>query len=145
MTKATKQQQSQPGELVEAGKQLSGWSLGISPARILEWVDISLSRVSSRVRDQTPVSCVFCIGIYTHIHSSPTPLPSRLPHNTEQSSDRRGWGSPRAPGGGREGPTALPRANELRRLRGEGTGGRGHLLLHKEAWLLGPKGRPERS
>lgn len=33
------------------------------------------------------------------------------------------------PGGGREGPMALPRANETRRLRGEGTGGRGRLLL----------------
>ena len=35
---------------------------GISPARILEWVDISLSRVSFQVKDQTRISCVSCIG-----------------------------------------------------------------------------------
>ena len=30
---------------------------GISQARILEWVDVSFSRGSSRLRDRTPVSC----------------------------------------------------------------------------------------
>ena len=30
---------------------------GISPARILEWVDVSFSRGSSRLRDRNPVSC----------------------------------------------------------------------------------------
>ena len=36
-------------------------SVGIFQARILEWVAISLSRGSSRPRDQTPDSCVSCI------------------------------------------------------------------------------------
>ena len=35
---------------------------GISQARILEWVAISYSRESSRLKDQTHVSCVSCIG-----------------------------------------------------------------------------------
>ena len=35
---------------------------GISQARTLEWVAISSSRGSSRPRDWTLVSCVFCIG-----------------------------------------------------------------------------------
>ena len=35
---------------------------GISQTRILEWVAISSSRGSSRPRDQTHISCVFCIG-----------------------------------------------------------------------------------
>ena len=35
---------------------------GIFQARILEWVAISLSRVSSRPRDQTHVSWVSCTG-----------------------------------------------------------------------------------
>ena len=35
---------------------------GISQARILEWVAVSFSRGSSRLRDWTPVSCVSCIG-----------------------------------------------------------------------------------
>ena len=35
---------------------------GISQARILEWVAISFSQRSSRPRDQTHVSYVFCIG-----------------------------------------------------------------------------------
>ena len=34
----------------------------ISQGRILEWVAISSSRGSSRPRDQTLVSCVFCFG-----------------------------------------------------------------------------------
>ena len=36
--------------------------LGILQTRILEWVAISSSRVSSHPRHQTPVSCVFCIS-----------------------------------------------------------------------------------
>ena len=36
--------------------------LGVSPARILEWVAISYSRGSSEPRDRTQVSCVSCIG-----------------------------------------------------------------------------------
>ena len=35
---------------------------GISQARILEWIAISSSRRSSSPRDQTCVSCIFCIG-----------------------------------------------------------------------------------
>ena len=35
---------------------------GTSQARILEWVAISSSRVSSPPRDRTRVSCVSCIG-----------------------------------------------------------------------------------
>ena len=35
---------------------------GIFQARILEWVAISYSRGSSRLRDQTHISCVSCIG-----------------------------------------------------------------------------------
>ena len=42
--------------------------LGISQARILEWVAISFSRRSSWPRDRTHVSCVSCIagGFFTH-------------------------------------------------------------------------------
>ena len=35
---------------------------GILQARIVEWVVISYSRGSSRPRDRTQVSCIFCIG-----------------------------------------------------------------------------------
>ena len=35
---------------------------GISQASILEWVAISSSRGSSPPRDQTHISCIFCIG-----------------------------------------------------------------------------------
>ena len=40
---------------------------GISQARILEWVAISFSRGSSRLRNRTSVSCVSCItgGFFT--------------------------------------------------------------------------------
>ena len=37
-------------------------SMGIIPARILEWVAISFFRGSSQPRDQTHVSCIFCTG-----------------------------------------------------------------------------------
>ena len=36
--------------------------------RIIEWVAISFSRGSSRPRDQTPVSCVSCIGRWILYH-----------------------------------------------------------------------------
>ena len=36
--------------------------LGISQARILEWVAISFSRGSSQPRDGTPISYLSCIG-----------------------------------------------------------------------------------
>ena len=35
---------------------------GVSQARILEWLSISLSRGSSQPRDRTSISCVSCIG-----------------------------------------------------------------------------------
>ena len=41
---------------------------GISQVRILEWVAISYSRGSSRPRDQTPVSCIFCIDRWILYH-----------------------------------------------------------------------------
>ena len=42
--------------------------LGILQARILEWVATPSSRVSSPPRDQTHISCVYCIasGFFTH-------------------------------------------------------------------------------
>ena len=55
--------------------------LGISQARILEWLAISFSRGSSQLRDQIRVFCIFCIAgdtlplshrgspIYTHTHT----------------------------------------------------------------------------
>ena len=52
---------------------------GISQAGILEWVAISCSRGSSRPRDQTHVSCVFCIadGFFTS-EASGKPLAQAL-------------------------------------------------------------------
>ena len=44
---------------------------GISLARILEWVAISFSRASSQPRDQSFVSCIFCIGNWSLDHCSP--------------------------------------------------------------------------
>ena len=41
---------------------------GILQARILEWVAILSSRGSSQSRDQTCVSCVFCIGRWIPYH-----------------------------------------------------------------------------
>ena len=43
---------------------------GIFQARILEQVAISYSRVFSRPRDQTCVSCVYCIGRWILYHSA---------------------------------------------------------------------------
>ena len=51
---------------------------GISQARILEWVTISISRGSSRARDQTCISCigrwVLYLGATREAHSSPLPF-----------------------------------------------------------------------
>ena len=44
---------------------------GISQARMLEGVAISSSRGSSQPRDQTCVSCIFCIGRQILYHRSP--------------------------------------------------------------------------
>ena len=41
---------------------------GILQARVLEWVAISFSRGSSRSRDGTQVSCIFCIGRWILYH-----------------------------------------------------------------------------
>ena len=41
---------------------------GIIQARILEWVAISSSRGSSRLRDQTWASCVSCVGRWILYH-----------------------------------------------------------------------------
>ena len=50
---------------------LSGSSFhGISQERILQWVAISYSRVSSQPRDWTWVSCVFCTGGQILYHCS---------------------------------------------------------------------------
>ena len=44
------------------------WPHGVFQARILEWVAISSSRGSSWPRDQTDISCVFCIGRWLLYH-----------------------------------------------------------------------------
>ena len=49
----------------------------ISQARILEWIAISFSRVSSQIRDRTHVSCIFCIGRQILYHLEPTGKPRR--------------------------------------------------------------------
>ena len=44
---------------------------GVFQARILEWFAISLSRGSSQPRNQTLVSCIYCIGkqiLYHQLH-----------------------------------------------------------------------------
>ena len=52
---------------------LLGFSIhGIFLARIWEWVAISSSRGSSWPRDQTPVSCVTCIGRQVLYHWTTT-------------------------------------------------------------------------
>ena len=43
---------------------------GISQVRILEWIAISFSRGFTRSRDQTCISCVFCIGLQILSHST---------------------------------------------------------------------------
>ena len=52
---------------------------GIFQARILEQVSIPYSRVSSRPRDHTCVSCISCIGRQILHHLSHLGSPSRLP------------------------------------------------------------------
>jgi len=49
---------SPPGSLVH----------GIFQARILEWLAISFSNGSSQPRDQTCISCIFCIGRWILYH-----------------------------------------------------------------------------
>ena len=52
---------------------------GISQARILEWVAIPFSRVSSQPRDQTPISCISCLaGVFCT--TEPPGKPLFLPH-----------------------------------------------------------------
>ena len=50
----------------------------ISQARILGWIAISFSRVSSRIRDWTHVSCVFCTDRQILYHPEPPGKPRRL-------------------------------------------------------------------
>ena len=52
-------------------------SIGVSWARRLEWVAISFSRGFSQSRDQTRVSCVFCIGRQVLYHLG---LPLKVPN-----------------------------------------------------------------
>ena len=51
---------------------------GIVQARILEWVSFSFSRGSSRPRDQTRISCIFCIDrwVLYHLHHLGSPIVS---------------------------------------------------------------------
>ena len=49
---------------------------GILQARILEWVAIPTSRVSSKCRDQTHISCVSCIGTQVLYLSTPWEAPA---------------------------------------------------------------------
>ena len=59
---------------------LPGFSVhGIFQARILEWVAISYSRGSSRLRDQTHISCVSCIGRQILYHCVTSGLPGKYP------------------------------------------------------------------
>ena len=44
--------------------------LGISQARILEWVALSFSRGSSQCRDQNRISCISCIGRQVLYHGA---------------------------------------------------------------------------
>ena len=61
--------QSWPTLCDRTGCRLPGSSVhGILQARILEWMVISSSRGSSQHRDQTHVSCVFCIGRWILYH-----------------------------------------------------------------------------
>ena len=48
---------------------------GILQARLLEWVTISFSRGSSRLRDQTHISCVPCIAGRFFRHQAPWEAP----------------------------------------------------------------------
>ena len=54
--------------------------LGILPARILEWIAISSSRGSFRLRDQTGNGCVSCVGsrILFHCGHLGSPYPCSL-------------------------------------------------------------------
>ena len=47
---------------------------GIFQARILEWVAISYSRGSSQSREQTCISCIFCIGRWVFLPLVPKSL-----------------------------------------------------------------------
>ena len=60
---------------------------GIFQARILEWVTISSSRESSPPRDQTRISCVFCIGKWFFSTEPPgNPLCLKYPIKTLRRS-----------------------------------------------------------
>ena len=60
---------------------------GILQARMLEWVAMISSRLSSRPRDQTRVSCVSCIGIQVlyHEHHLGSPIVNNQFRSVTQS------------------------------------------------------------
>ena len=62
---------------------------GISQARILEWVAISFSMGSSLPRDQTPISCISCIG--RHILYCCITWEPRCGHYTNTKLKVRTW------------------------------------------------------
>ena len=67
-----------PTLLQPHGLQPPGSSVhGISQAKILEWITISFSRVSSQHRDQTHV---FCTGRWILYHWATREAPSKLKH-----------------------------------------------------------------
>ena len=58
---------------------LTPLSMGLSQARLLQWVPISSSRVSSQPNDQTSVSYVTCIGFTIETPGKPrTPIISPI-------------------------------------------------------------------
>ena len=52
---------------------------GIFQARILEWVAMPSSRVSSQPRDQIHVSCISCIGTWILYHCTTWEALIRMP------------------------------------------------------------------
>ena len=67
---------------------------GIFCTRILEWVAISYSRGSSRPRDWTHISCIFCVGRWVIYHWGATwEAPKIMDHGIEIESDV--WVHPR--------------------------------------------------
>ena len=65
---------------------------GISQARILEWVAIPFSRVSSQPRDQNPVSCISSSLFFLRINletNFPKNVMSEPIHNNEERGGER--------------------------------------------------------
>ena len=55
--------------------------LGISEAKMLEWLAISSSEGHSQPRDRTCISCIYCIG--RHIFFFATEPPGKPSHDVE--------------------------------------------------------------